>query len=596
MSEMPQTIPAMLQRCAGERGEDIAVSSLAGTICHDLTYREWEARSARVAATLAGRGVRQGVRVVVPCAYDWPSFAVAYLGVLWAGGTVVPVAARMGEAHVVRIAEQSKAAGLIYDEPMANFRGWSSSLSNLEGDTGTRVRGPNAEPDDVAEIIYTSGTTGAPKGIAATHRNLLWPLLRAGRKDRASTLPTMVMHSLSAGSNAGQTLLLQSLSPAPHRMLTLPFAADSYVQAIVTYRPSEIVLVPVHAIAITRIGRPAAGDLNSVRLVRNTSAAISPATLSALAELFPSAAISNMYTSTEAWPGRVRCTFAPDRPRSVGRAERDTQLRIVDGGAEVPAGEVGGIEIRASGAPARWYDGDPAATTAVFRADGWVRTGDRGYLDTDGYLYLTGRDNEIINSGGHNISPLEIDAAMEEHPSVIEAVTYGVPHRSLGEYVACAVRVSTNEIEASELREWCATRLGPVKAPKRIHVVTEFPRTATGKVIRSELARTMGEGDGRSSGQSAQRESIRLIWAAALDPDLAVQEDSDFLELGGTSLEAAEVTAKVRDLTNRRVRERDLYEARSLSEYVDRALRAETLTAEDHERARLSRVARSHAE
>jgi hypothetical protein len=106
----------------------------------------------------------------------------------------------------------------------------------------------------------------------------------------------------------------------------------------------------------------------------------------------------------------------------------------------------------------------------------------------------------------------------------------------------------------------------------------------------------MGEGDGRSSRQAAQRESIRRIWAAALDPDLTVQEDSDFLELGGTSLEAAEVTAKVRDLTNRRVRERDLYEARSLAEYVDRALSAETLTAEDHERARQSRVARSHAE
>ena len=351
MSEMPQTIPAMLQRCAGERGEDIAVSTLHGTICRDLTYSEWEARSARVAVTLAERGVTRGVRVVVPCAHDWLSFAVAYLGVQWAGGTVVPVAARMGEAHVARVAEQSKAAGLIYDEPMANFRGWYSSLSNLEGAPGTDARGPDAEPDDVAEIIYTSGTTGAPKGIAATHRNLLWPLLQGGHKGRANTLPTMVMHSLPAGSNAGQTLLLQSLSPAPHRMLTLPFAADSYLTAIDKYRPSEIVLVPVHAIAITRSGREAEDDLNSVRLVRNTSAAISPATLSALAELFPSAAISNMYTSTEAWPGRVRFAFAPDRPHSVGRAERDTQLRIVDGGAEVPAGEVGDIEIRASGAP-----------------------------------------------------------------------------------------------------------------------------------------------------------------------------------------------------------------------------------------------------
>lgn len=596
MSETPQTIPAVLRRCAAERGEDIAVSTIHEAICRDLTYREWEARSARVAGTLAERGVHHGVRVVLPCAHDWLSFAVAYAGVQWAGGTVVPVAARMGEAHAARVAEQSQASGLIYDEPMADFRGWYSSLSDLEDEPAPDVRGPDAEPNDVAEIIYTSGTTGAPKGIAATHRNLLWPLLQGGHKGQASVVHTTVMHSLPAGSNAGQTLFLQSLSPVPHRMLALPFAAHSYLAAIDKYRPSEIVLVPVHAIAITRIGREAGYDLSSVRLVRNTSAAISPATLSALAELFPAAVISNMYTSTEAWPGRVRCTFAPGRPHSVGRAERHTELRIVHGGAEVPAGEVGDIEIRATGAPARWYDRDPDATTAVFRADGWVRTGDRGYLDSDGYLYLAGRDNEIINSGGQNISPLEVDAAVEEHPSVIEAVTYGVPHPTLGEYAACAVRVSSNEIGANELHEWCASRLGPVKAPKRIHVVAEFPRTATGKVIRSELARILGETNGGSSRKPTRTESIRRIWAAALGPDLAVQEDSDFLELGGTSLEAAEVTAKVRKLTNRRVRERDLYEAQSLSEYVDRALRAETLTAEDRERARLSRVDRSHAE
>jgi hypothetical protein len=302
-----------------------------------------------------------------------------------------------------------------------------------------------------------------------------------------------------------------------------------------------------------------------------------------------------MYTSTEAWPARVRITFDPARPGSVGRAEHGTQLRIMDGAAQQPAGRAGDIEIRVSGAPARWYDGDPDATTAVFKAGGWVRTGDRGYLDPDGYLYLVGRESEIINSGGHNISPIEVDAALEEHPGVIEAVTYGVPHPSLGAYVACAVRVHGEGTGAEELHEWCAARLGPVKAPKRIHLVAEFPRTATGKVIRSALATMMGDSKVQA-GKQALVEEIGRVWTDALDPGAEIGEDADFLDLGGTSLEATEVTARVRELTARRVRERDLYEAKNLGEYADRVLRADVLTDEDRERARLSQVERAHGE
>jgi acyl-coenzyme A synthetase/AMP-(fatty) acid ligase/acyl carrier protein len=350
--------------------------------------------------------------------------------------------------------------------------------------------------------------------------------------------------------------------------------------------------VPVQAIALVRAGRERAYDLSSVRVVRNSGAAISPATLKDLAALFPAAAITNLYSSTEAWPARVRIEFDPGRPDSVGRPSRGTHLRVVRDGADVPAGEVGDVEIRAIGAPSRWYDSDPSGTAAVFRAGGWVHTGDRGYLDADGYLYLVGRDGEIINSGGQNLSPIEIEAAFEQHPDVIEACAYGVPHRALGEYLACAVRVG-REIDVDGLYDWSARRLGPARTPKRIHIVTDFPRTLTGKIIRSELARLLTGGEGRPDDRSALTERIGHIWAKALGLDPPIDERSDFLELGGTSLEAAEVTIEVRELTSLAVRERDLYQARSLSDYVERVLRSDALPNEDQAITRLSPAERS---
>jgi long-chain acyl-CoA synthetase len=595
MSKLPETVPAMLRWCARERADDVAISTVGNGARRDLTYGEWEARSARVAENLAGRGVRQGVRVVLRCTDDWIAFGVASIAVQWAGGTVVPVGAVMGDSRIARVFAESRAVGLVSEKPVAGCGGWVSTLAGLENEPGQRVPLPGAKPDDVAEIIFTSGTTGTPKGVAATHRNLLW----ASRRSRGQRTPPKsactVLHSLPAGSGAGQTLFLQSLSPDPHRLITLSFSPRAYLAAIEQQRPSELLVVPAQAIALVRAGREHACDLSSVRAVRNSGAAISPATLKDLAALFPAATITNLYSSTEAWPARVRMVFDPDRADSVGHPSRGTDLRVVRDGAEVPAGEVGDVEIRAPGAPSRWYDSDPSGSAEVFRADGWTHTGDRGHLDPNGYLYLAGRGNEIINSGGQNLSPIEIEAAIEQHPDVVEACAYGVPHRALGEYVACAVRVG-REVDVDGLYDWSAKQLGPARTPKRIHIVDDFPRTMTGKIIKADLARLLTGDEGRPDEQPALAERIGDIWARALGIDPPLDEDSDFLDLGGTSLEAAEVTTEVQELTSLAVRERDLYQAQSLKDYVERVRRADALPADDQAIIRLSPAERSRAD
>ena len=213
----------------------------------------------------------------------------------------------MGDSRIARVFAESRAAGLVA-RTGRRCGGWVSTLASLEDEPGQRVPLPGAEPDDVAEIIFTSGTTGTPKGVAATHRNLLW----ASRQSRDQGTPPRsartVLHSLPAGSGAGQTLFLQALSPDPHRLINLPFSPRAYLAAIEQQRPSELLVVPAQAIALVRAGREHAYDLSSVRTVRNSGAAISPATLKNLAALFPAATITNLYSSTEASPGA-----GPDR-------------------------------------------------------------------------------------------------------------------------------------------------------------------------------------------------------------------------------------------------------------------------------------------
>ena len=199
-----------------------------------------------------------------------------------------------------------------------------------------------------------------------------------------------VLHSVPAATNAGQGLLVQPLGTTPHTVLVLPeFRAEDFLDAIEKHRPTDIVLVPAMAIALLRAQETAQRDLSCVRMVRTMSAPISPASLERLDAMFPDAVTVNMYASTESWPARVRTRFDPSRPASVGRPQGSTRVRIVDSsGTEVPAGVTGEVHLKAEGVAPRRYIGDPAASARVFLADGWVRTGDIGHLDADGFLYL----------------------------------------------------------------------------------------------------------------------------------------------------------------------------------------------------------------
>jgi acyl-CoA synthetase (AMP-forming)/AMP-acid ligase II len=226
---------------------------------------------------------------------------------------------------------------------------------------------------------------------------------------------------------------------------------------------------------------------SSLRFVRVTAAAISPEICDELERLLGVAVLPS-YSSSEA--GAIAATLPPPAPYKRGSTGRLVQeARIVDdAGRDVGPREAGEIWVRSPKLFAGYLD-DPGMNAAAFQPDGWFRTGDVGYLDEDGFLFLTGRRNELINRGGAKISPAEVDAALLAHPAVRAAATFGVPDERLGEDIVAAVVLEDSAAVPSRiLRAWLLDRLAPFKTPRRIWFVADLPRTASGKPQRRLLA------------------------------------------------------------------------------------------------------------
>jgi acyl-CoA synthetase (AMP-forming)/AMP-acid ligase II len=557
------TVPAQLRRRAAERPTDIAHRLVGGD---DLSFSRWDSASDAAARGLLSAGVRAGDRVLLPCSTDaWTDYAVAWAAVLKVGAVAVPVSRTAGRDQLRATWAASGAVCVVEGEAAVLPEARHVSLGELVGGGGAPGRLPDGlRPEDDAEIIYTSGTTGVPKGVVASHENVLHPL----RSPRPGPVRT-ALHSLPPGTTVGQGLLVQPLSARPHRTFTLPrFTPRELLAAVERHRPTDLVLVPAMAIALVDTG--AGGyDVSSLLQVRTTSAPIHPATLHGLAELFPAARIRNVYSTTECWPRRLATDFDRQRPTSLGRPASGGQVRIVDAdGHELPAGTPGDVQLL-SDAPQRRYDGDDGRA-GVFLRDGWTRTGDIGRLDPDGYFYLVDRNPDLVNTGGLNVSTLDVEATIMEYPGIVEAAVCGVPHPVLTECVVAAVR-SRPGLDVPALLEFLQERKGAA-APHRIAVVEDLPRNFLGKIdkkrLRSDLAGELTS-RGYEPPQTPTEVYLADLWAVALDLD-TVSATDDFLQIGGSSLTAMEVVAQATSELRKEITVRDLLDTTSLRAFAAR--------------------------
>ncbi|WP_328822648.1 class I adenylate-forming enzyme family protein [Micromonospora rubida] len=484
-----RTVPELLAWRTALHPDRVAVE-VAGVAA--LTFAQWSAGATAVAAELGRRGLRPGDRVgLVFGARDWTRFAVAYCGVLRAGGVAVPLSDRLAAGQLGHALTHCAAAAVVHGDDTAaphapaGLPVWRAG--DLAAGPATDADLPTVRPGDLAQILYTSGTTGRPKGVGASHANLTVGTSTNPRR-LALAHSQRFLHAFAIGTNAGQTMLFNALT-AKAGALTLPtFTPARFARLVETPGTGTLFVVPSMAIELLDSGALRGRDLAGVHLIGSTAAALPPAVAARLAEAFPQATIVNYYTSTEAAPAQTTMIYDPARRDAVGRPVGG-QLRVADAdGVPLPPGTTGDVWLRAPYPRAYYRDED--ANRATFR-DGWVRMGDVGRIDADGFLYLTDRHQDVIKSGAFKISSLEVEAALHEHPLVAEAAVVGVPHPVLGSAVAAAVvprpQAVADGLTLPALRGFLADRLAGHQLPARLLLLDGLPRNEGGKVLKRQL-------------------------------------------------------------------------------------------------------------
>ncbi|MQA26154.1 MAG: AMP-binding protein [Micromonosporaceae bacterium] len=369
--------------------------------------------------------------------------------------------------------------------------GWHATLAELEESGAPGPIQTPAEPEDVAEILFTSGTTGSPKGVACRHLHVTQPLTDSHGWPPEwwqACADGVYLHANAVSTAGGQLRLLEPLGPQRMTALAQPrFDPERFCRLAEEHRAAVVQLVPAMASSIVDSEAYRRHDLSSVRVVSLGCAPLPMALTPKLASAFPNAHLVNMYELSEArYAGTA---FTPEdggKDGSVGMPRGASQVRITDdSGGDLASGVVGEVRVRWAGLPAQHYFGDAAATARVF-ADGWTRTGDAGYLDPDGCLYIVDRLKDVIIKGGINISSVEVENALREHPAVADCAVFGVPDQTHGEDVAAAL-VLRRPISPRDMRGFLTARLAPHQIPKRFVHLAALPRNRSGKVVKHEL-------------------------------------------------------------------------------------------------------------
>jgi len=481
-----------------------------------MTFGEWEAESNRLARALRALGVAKGARVALYLrAEEALRFMVAYSAIHKAGAVAVPTNTRLADAELEALLGHADIAAVLTDAELAPLAHQvagaigghrhvvEAPVSEETGEpawswgpfTAGHDAGETQEPlaaEDLADILYTSGTTGLPKGVAIRHRNVA---LIPGEPN-PNLNGNSWLHSSPLFTFAGIGFIYNPMQLGLTGIYQPRFDAGRWLEVVEERRPQCVFLVPSMAQLLVAHPRFEAADLASIELCAVGSAPLPPATLRALQERMPEAAVSNSYGMTEAGP--AYCSMpkgeALKRIGSVGQPMPPLELRFVDeAGDDVPVGEVGEILLRMPGRQREYYN-NPEATAEMW-AGGWLHTGDLGRLDADGFLYIVGRKKDVIIRGGNNVHALDVETVLHEHPDVVEAAVVGIPHTVLGEDVAAVVVLAPGaSASPDELREFCAERLADYKVPRRIELAGELPRNATGKVLKAELRSRLAPG------------------------------------------------------------------------------------------------------
>jgi long-chain acyl-CoA synthetase len=489
-------------------------------VCEDerLTWRELDERTSRVANALRAEGLGKGDKVALYLATSLAAF-VAFWGSAKAGCVTVPLNVLLDGDSLARLTTDSDAAVVIAD-PTTRGRldavrdrlpgvradgfltvgpvgeGWRSFDELVAAAPGTPC-GVKILPDDVITILYTSGTTGEPKGIEHTHvSRMMYPYgFTMGLKvDRYSVA---VLGTPPYASGTWITMI-----PTMYRggtVVILPrFTPEAFLVAVERERGTHAFLVPTQWIGILDHPDRTTRDVSSLRAVVTSGQPIPEKVYLGLEDAFPNAGIYEVYGFSEGFATlRIPEDAARGKRTSVGQPLMLEDVRIVDEqGAEAPTGTPGEIVAHSIGMMTGYYKNPGLTAKSVWTAPdgrGFLRTGDIGHLDDDGFLFISGRIKDMINSGGLNIFAADLERVFVRHPAVSEAAAIGVPHPKWGETPLLVVIPAPGaSIEPEELRAWGNEQLAGYQKVSRVVVREDLPRAVYGKVAKAALREEFG--------------------------------------------------------------------------------------------------------
>lgn len=547
-TEVFPDILTLLEIQRERRGGSIAIESSAAD---GISFADLHQRATRLAkeiqiACRPFRGKRTRVGIVL---LNGPETAVALLGAAIAG-TALPFNPSYLAGEFELYFHETRLDALLVD---ANEAGpcveaaAKLGLRVLRIANGGSILGISSDdcalaapaPDDVALVLLTSGSTGRAKCVPLTHRNLCTSTRDVCRSMALSESDRCLAMWEQYHVGGLVDLLLVPLASGGKVICTGGFNAAEFYRLLAAARPTWTQCVPTtlnellfHADRLGLDPRP-----SSLRLIRSVAATLPPSLKKRVESSFGVPVIQT-FGMTEAGPliTSTRLPPAINKPKSVGFT-CGPEVRILGSkGETLPPNEIGEIAIRGANVFSG-YENDTGANQLSFR-DGWFLTGDIGFLDAEGELFLTGRFKQLINRGGEKVNPQEIDDALLTHPAVVEAAAFPVKHRTLGEDAVAAVVLRT-PVEARELRDFLLSRLASFKVPRRIEIRTELPRNGIGKIDRLALAeaseRALLENRSFAPPRTDLESFLARLWAAELDLEQVGIHD-DFAALGGDSL------------------------------------------------------------
>jgi acyl-CoA synthetase (AMP-forming)/AMP-acid ligase II len=478
------------------------------------TYGELEQCTAQIVGWLQKSGLKKGDRIAWIGKNSDLYFTLFY-GAARLGVVMVPVGWRLAPAEWAFIVNDTQARLLItgtgFDDVADKLAGQIPHVERVITDSDARAEIAASQreafeaagPDDAVLQLYTSGTTGNPKGAVLSNHNLFGLRRRTNEANMPYTKwddDEVVLVAMPCAHIGGTGLGIMAIGSGLPGYILAEFTPDGFFDAVEQAGVTRLFIVPAALHILLQHPRCASVDFSQLKYILYGAAPIPLELLRQCIAMFKCEFIQ-AYGMTET-TGTI-CMLPPEdhdpagnaRMRSAGKPLPGVELRIVDAaGADMPTGEVGEVWTRSTNNMLGYWN-LPDATAGTMADGGWIKTGDAGYLDADGYLFIHDRVKDMIISGGENVYPAEVESAIFGHPDVLEVAVIGVPDPKWGEAVkaVCVPRLGAT-IDPEDIISWARERIAGFKAPRSIDVITALPRNASGKVLRKDLRAPYWEG------------------------------------------------------------------------------------------------------